>query len=207
MNEMLKAAATEDPRHAFAEAAYRIIAKRGFADTTLFEVAGEAGFSIGALTHYMKNKDELLLAAYNYVAAQCASEISDETQNHSGLEAVRRLLHWQIALDAQKMDYWTIQFIVWERARENAELISVMREETLIWWARLESFLQKAKRDKEISAKVNIKKAAKGATALLQGLGAIAVMSGHKTSLVRGDEIIDDWIEITLKPTRPLLLV
>ena len=46
-------------RLAFAEAAFRVISKRGLARVTVREIASEAGFTTGALVHYFKSKDQI----------------------------------------------------------------------------------------------------------------------------------------------------
>lgn len=44
---------------AFAEAAFRVISKRGLQRVTVREIAREAGFTTGALVHYFKSKDQV----------------------------------------------------------------------------------------------------------------------------------------------------
>ena len=58
----------DERRLAFAEAAFRVIAKRGFSRVTMRAVADEAGFTTGALVHYFKSKDDLLIEASEHVA-------------------------------------------------------------------------------------------------------------------------------------------
>lgn len=50
----------EKKRHHILDSASRLLASRGLADITLDEVAKEAGYSKGGVTHYFSNKDELL---------------------------------------------------------------------------------------------------------------------------------------------------
>jgi AcrR family transcriptional regulator len=50
-------------RRELADAACRVIARNGLEATTLADVAGESGWSIGSIRHYFPNKDELIAAA------------------------------------------------------------------------------------------------------------------------------------------------
>src|ERR1700679_2805282 len=46
---------------AFLRAAYRVIKREGFAGVTVRSVAKEAGFTTGALVHYVDSMDQLLV--------------------------------------------------------------------------------------------------------------------------------------------------
>ena len=53
----------EARREIFAAAALRVIMREGIAGLTVRDVAREAGFTAGALTHYFHSKDQLLIEA------------------------------------------------------------------------------------------------------------------------------------------------
>jgi AcrR family transcriptional regulator len=55
-------------REIFAAAALRVIMRDGIAGLTVREVAKEAGFTTGALTHYFHSKDQLLIEASEHSA-------------------------------------------------------------------------------------------------------------------------------------------
>src|SRR5882724_2598063 len=57
-------------REAFLQAAYRVIKKQGFAGVTVRSVAKEAGFTTGALVHYVDSMDQLLVEASEYSARE-----------------------------------------------------------------------------------------------------------------------------------------
>jgi AcrR family transcriptional regulator len=60
----------EERRRQIAEALLRIAAKRGLHATGMREVAAEAGVSLRLVQYYFGTKEELLLAATQYLAAQ-----------------------------------------------------------------------------------------------------------------------------------------
>src|SRR5207248_8313763 len=53
----------KERREAFLAAAYRTIKKKGIDGVTIRAVAREAGFTTGALVHYVDSKDKLLVQA------------------------------------------------------------------------------------------------------------------------------------------------
>lgn len=63
----VSAAYTDTRIREITEAGYRVFARRGFAEATMQEIAEEAGLSVGALYQYFKGKDEIVVAAGQYV--------------------------------------------------------------------------------------------------------------------------------------------
>ena len=58
----------KERREAVLAAAYRTIKKKGIDGATIRAVAREAGFTTGALVHYVSSKDKLLVQASEYSA-------------------------------------------------------------------------------------------------------------------------------------------
>jgi AcrR family transcriptional regulator len=57
----------EERREQIAEAMWRVILEKGMEGATVRNIAGEAGLSTGALRHYFKDQDELLVYAMRLV--------------------------------------------------------------------------------------------------------------------------------------------
>jgi DNA-binding transcriptional regulator YbjK len=60
----------EERRSRVAEAVCRLIARGGFEAVTLRAVAAEANSSLGAVQHYLKTRDDMLMAALQHIIAQ-----------------------------------------------------------------------------------------------------------------------------------------
>src|SRR5688572_17979312 len=56
--------------------AVRLMARRGFESTTLRDVAAEAGVSVGLLYKYFPNKRAVIIALYDELSADFASQAS-----------------------------------------------------------------------------------------------------------------------------------
>ena len=65
----------EETRRELVAAAARVFAARGFAATTMEEIAAEAGYSVGAIYWHFKGKDDLFLAVYEQRVASRAREV------------------------------------------------------------------------------------------------------------------------------------
>ena len=57
--------------------ALRLVAERGYAATTLRDIAAEAGVSVGLLYRYFPNKQAVLLALYDDLSADFAGKAAD----------------------------------------------------------------------------------------------------------------------------------
>lgn len=74
----------EQRRLRIVEALWRIAAARGLHDVGLREVAAEAGVSLGALQHYFRCKDDVLLAALGLVGQQAERRVGDRLAGLDG---------------------------------------------------------------------------------------------------------------------------
>src|ERR1700716_4216611 len=60
-------AASEDTRRHILETALALFRERGFEETTIRDIAGKAGLSLGAAYYYFKSKEAIVGAYYGYV--------------------------------------------------------------------------------------------------------------------------------------------
>ena len=190
----------EDRRRIFVETAYRIIASRGFAQTTLFDVATEAGFTTGALTHYFKTKDELLIATCKHMDQLATAAIEKKLKGSQGFETFWRVLHWQVTLEEEQTALWSTAFTAWERARENPLVAEAVHVSSVAWRAQLMLLLADAQARGEISADIDLEKAAHGVNALIEGICVRTLISKNDAIAMDAHKIVDAWIASTLKP-------
>ena len=76
-------------REDLAKAAYKVIARRGLAAATMRDVSTAAGWSSGAIVHYLSSKDDLLLAAARYSFARTRVRMQAIRAQHKGIAALR----------------------------------------------------------------------------------------------------------------------
>jgi TetR/AcrR family transcriptional regulator, transcriptional repressor of bet genes len=77
-------------RELVAEATWAVIRRAGLSGASLREIAREAGCTTGVLTHYFRNKDELLLFTFSYAMRNVAGRMNAHVRGDAG--AVERLL-------------------------------------------------------------------------------------------------------------------
>jgi len=189
-----------DRRRIFVETAYRIIASRGFAQTTLFDVASEAGFTTGALTHYFKTKDELLIATCKYMDQLASATVERKIRENEGFEAFWRVVHWQVTLEEEQTPLWSTAFTAWERSRENPLVAEAVHISSVGWRAQLMQMLADAQARDEIPHDIDLEKAAHGVNALIEGICVRSLISKNDPVTLDAHKIVDAWVAATLKP-------
>ena len=85
---------TEQRRAQIIEAAFPLISKKGFAQTSVREIADAAGLSVPAIYKYVPNKDEILELIYQDYISQAESNVADAASGTgSAAEKLRRALN------------------------------------------------------------------------------------------------------------------
>jgi AcrR family transcriptional regulator len=110
-------------RRELAAAVWRVICARGPGAVTIRDVAAEAGWSSGALRHYLPTREELLVFAF-----QLAGERAAERIRAAGDAQVGELLEQALPLDAERRQEAVIWFAFVGLAPTDPRLAAVLEE-------------------------------------------------------------------------------
>ncbi len=113
-------------RTEFTDAAARIIARSGVEAATMREVAAEAGWTTGAVTHYFADKRELLLATLQDSLTNRRAQRPGPGEA-TAEERLRASLEGALALDADRRRHWLVTLAFATQAAADAELARVQR--------------------------------------------------------------------------------
>ena len=89
------------------DATARVIARSGIEAATMREIAAEAGWTTGALTHYFADKRELLLATFQASLAARRSR-RDELLDASTIDRLRASLNGALPIDDDRRRHWLV---------------------------------------------------------------------------------------------------
>lgn len=179
-------------RQQICRAAAAVIAREGFAGTTMRMVAEEAGVSTGMLNHYFANRADLLTQALVHV-----SERSQERYERAidgvppGLERLEALLDSVLSDDAEAVETWR----VWINASGEAVRLPQLRrtiEERLSHWFDLVEEALEGIVETEPPPAIPWSWRVDG---LLTGLATQALTSEAE---LRGEEIRDEVVRMVL---------
>jgi AcrR family transcriptional regulator len=131
-------------------AAWRLIAARGIDGTNMRDLAREAGYTNGALSHYFSGKNEILRAAFEHVFNATNARIERSVGHRRGLAALRRLCREVMPQTEETLLEARIAVSLWQRALNDPYLASVNAEALNTWRAQLIEYLRQARADGEI---------------------------------------------------------
>lgn len=185
----------EERRGIFAAAALRVIVREGIAGLTVREVAREAGFTTGALTHYFHSKDQLLIEASEHSAMLVRDRMERAEKTRPTLEAIRKVVALALPLTPERRGYWRIWVGYWERSSYDDEVSRVMRLRYDEWRGRLERLLSRAQAEGDVAAGVDPRESAESLIALVDGIGVQVLLGVSRIPPARQRAMFDLWLE------------
>jgi AcrR family transcriptional regulator len=192
--QLSKSKKSENRRETTAQAVYDLILERGFSGVTLRELAARTGVTTGAIVHYIRTKDALLVEAENYVRT-LLHERAAEADALNGMAAFKHMLYWFLPADDMKTGYWSITFSLWERARENPSLQTILQEAYAELQDYLIHFLRKIQTENEAPPGLDLVLIAQTAIGLVEGLSIRHFIADRDYPGPSAQEIVGSWIE------------
>jgi AcrR family transcriptional regulator len=185
----------QERRLAFAEAAYRVIARSGIDGLTVREIAKEAGFTTGALSHYFQSKDQVLIQAASYIGIVVRAQMQDSQQSHKGLKALRLVVHQALPMTPDLQGAWRVWLGLWQRSGQNREVGNLMQMRYFEWLDRVAMLVEGAQATGELAADIDAKLAAQTIVAAVDGIGARVMLAGYDIPSRQQKAIIDNVID------------
>jgi AcrR family transcriptional regulator len=134
------------------DATLRIVARDGLAGATMRGLAKELGVANGAVGHYFKNHDTLMLATYEEVIARTNARAAVRSRGRRGLKALFARLREMLPMDQVTVDESRIVVCFWGRVTTDAALMARLPAEHKAWKAQVRECLCQAIDDAELRA-------------------------------------------------------
>lgn len=171
-------------------ATLRSIQKHGFQGSTIQTICEESGLSRGLVSHYFGGKDELLLAAFEYLTVRLDAEARRIVRG-AGDDPFRRLLTASYVTFARKRAYHEVWLHFWSAALTEPAALQIHRN----LWGRfrrsVERMMQAVVDDKQIQ--VDVTQSALMFTQMIDGLWLGWVL--EKTyDLETCRKVMRDWL-------------
>jgi TetR/AcrR family transcriptional repressor of bet genes len=124
-------------------AAARVIARKGFAGTTMRMIAEEAEVSTGLLNHYFANRQDLLTRALERAFARAEARVGAAVVGlPPGRERLTALLDGALAEDEEAAEAWRVWINAYGEAVRLPELRSTIETHRRSWHALIEHALE-----------------------------------------------------------------
>jgi TetR/AcrR family transcriptional regulator, transcriptional repressor of bet genes len=130
-------------REQICRAAATVIAREGFAGTTLRKVADEAGVSTGMLNHYFTNRQDLLTQTLIFVSERTQTLARDAIEGvPPGWNRLRALLDAALPGDVRLNEGWRVWINAYGEAVHLAELRHTIEARLQLWHQVLDQALE-----------------------------------------------------------------
>ncbi|WP_151702202.1 TetR family transcriptional regulator [Nitrincola alkalilacustris] len=197
-------AEAEQTRELLLEVAMRTFSEKGLANTSLKEVAAEAGVTHGALYWHFKNRDELLRQLYFQVESPFEAQYIEQQQaaRQNALNALTLYLKGILAVMAseplQQQGYRLFRLQAANRP-ELALLQEQLTADAEEWRGYIRSFLKMAQKRKELKKKADIDQLADNLYLAIFGLLDLALSAPDRFSLVKNGSALVDMLMLGLR--------
>jgi AcrR family transcriptional regulator len=156
-------------REEIARLAVRVIQQEGAESATVRRIARVGGFSIGVLTHYFRDKDELVGFAFEWLARQSFADLDAAVADaRPGLTRLRTALEFMVPATAAP-SFIRVWLSLWGGAMHNPALARIHRAYYARWRRYLRRYLAEAVARGEITAPRSLHDATDLLTAAVDG--------------------------------------
>ena len=111
-------------REQIAEAAWRVIEREGVDGASLREIAGEAGFTTGVITHYFADKHELMSFAFGLMVERSTARMAEAIENEGVAGALAQIL----PLDEERRRETTVWLTLMGASLTDPDLAGELRQ-------------------------------------------------------------------------------
>ncbi|MDR7304087.1 TetR/AcrR family transcriptional regulator [Haloactinomyces albus] len=178
-------------RRELIRAALRITARSGLEAATMREIAAEAGVANGALAHYFRDKDELLMAAYQHIFDETNRRAATAIGEAHGLTALRRLCREIMPMDDERVDEARVAVSFWGRAAHNPEMSALHEAAMAEWRSRMLTWLRQNRDSGESTLAEPDERIADKLLAAMMGLQVNVLMAPASTTPDRQVEMLE----------------
>lgn len=187
-------------RRELADAACRVIARNGLAGTTLADVAGESGWSIGSMRHYFPNKDELIAAALWRVGKRIDDRIRQRTAGRMTMKELRIAATELLPLDDRRHEEALVHLAFIAQAAVVPELADAAEGTAQRLQEPLAARIGYAVKTGELPAHLDAGDEAARLRVLLDGLRLQLVSTPRQTSAGWALTVLDDHFAALADP-------
>jgi AcrR family transcriptional regulator len=188
-------------RAAIAALVVDVIQREGAASATVRRVSQAGGFSIGVITHYFRDKDELIACAFEWLASRSFDELDRVLAKvPPGLAALRAALEFMVP-QAEGSSFPAVWLSLWSAAMHNPALASVHRRYYRRWRCLLQQCLTDAIERGEATVPQRMVDVVDLLAAGVDGLWLAVTFEGDRFSRPRRKRLLAQLMAATLSPS------
>lgn len=169
-----------DQRRAeIARAACEVILEQGLDNARLTEIGARAGVTTGAVQHYFRNKEELLLFAKNFLFDRMHEKLLEAAETGERRERLINIALEALPTSQEAIDAYRVLEAFRGRAIGNATLLARQHERDKNFLKILGNEIELLRSEGLVAEDVDPALEALGLNALIDGLGVIVAAAPH----------------------------
>ena len=181
----------EERREELIAAVWRVIARDGLDASTIRAIAKETDSSAGALSHYFKDKDDILTFALKLSHRRIRERQNRKLDGLKGVEALRELVLDNLPLDEERELETRLEVGYWARSLTRPEVRKVQGMEAAVLHKRMVALIIEAQRRGDVDGETAASTIAERLLALIDGLSLHALLYPERLSPQAQMTIID----------------
>ncbi len=189
-------------REEIARLAVRVMQQDGAENATIRGIARAGGFSIGVLSHYFRDKDELVGFAFQWVAHQSFTDLDAAVASTPpGLARLRTALEFMVPASSAP-SFIRVWLSLWGGAMRSPALACVHRDYYARWRRYLRRYINEAVRRREITAPRSLRNTTDLLTAAVDGYWIGAAFEPRRFPVRRRRALVARLLVTVLGPAR-----
>lgn len=178
-----------------------VIQREGAASATVRRVSEAGGFSVGVITHYFRDKDELVACAFEWLADRSFVHLDQALAHASpGLARLRAALGFMVPSTGER-SFPAVWLSLWSGAMHNPDLARVHRRYYWRWRRILRQCLDEAVRLGEMPAPSSPADAVDLLAAGVDGLWLAVTFEGGRFSGPRRRRLVSQLLAAVVSPS------
>jgi len=168
-------------------AACRAMARLGFGETRISDVAREAGTSTGTVHYYFETKDDVLVAALKWANDEAYRRLDQELERADGATAkLRHFIEVALPYSVDARNEWLLWLEFWTRALRRPDLAEASAHVSERWRRYFFDIVSEGVAAGEFRPVAPAEEVAERLVALVDGLGLAAVARSIEADTFRG---------------------
>jgi AcrR family transcriptional regulator len=184
----------EERRAELAEAVWRTIAHRGLENTSIRNIAEESDWTRGVLQRYFRDKDELMLFAYELASDHAVAVNVRVIGDATGLEALRRRLLIYARPDAEQRQVTEVLTAFTVHARTQPALVEAIHQRYVDWVRVTQTIFRDLDAQGALREGLDVEHTAVEYLAFATGLGRLDQLDNEMFERIDPEKVVDGYL-------------
>ena len=184
----------EERRAELAEAVWRTIARRGLEHTSIRNIAEESDWTRGVLQRYFRDKDELMLFAYELASDHAVAVNVRVIGDATGLEALRRRLLVYARPDAEQRQVTEVLSAFTVHARTQPELVEAIHHRYGEWVRVTQAIFRDLDAQGALREGLDLEHTAVEYLAFATGLARLDYLDNEMFERIDPEKVVDGYL-------------